>query len=308
MGRDESVSFFYVYLQINLCEVVMKKKILFIINPKSGTGRYKRVPNAVAAYLDQEKFQSATELASEAVRNGYYMVVVSGGDGTINEVVKALVDSSTILGLLPTGSGNGLAHHMHLPFNLKKAVLLLNDEHEELIDTVSMNDLLFVSIAGVGYDAYVAEKYTNVKRRGLIPYLRLAVNNYFPYKPRVYHIEGENNLKINALLVSFANSSQWGFNVKISPEASVQDGWINMTAIQKPPVYALPRLLLYMLSGNLNRMTKYVKIYKMQDFDLYAEDGGELCTHLDGDYLSRQQRIHLRIHPKSLHIALKRTY
>lgn len=296
----------------------MKKKILFIINPKSGTGRYKRVPDVVAAYLDHEKFQAeirytqyrghATELAEDAVRNGYYMVVVSGGDGTINEVVKALVDSPTILGLLPTGSGNGLAHHLHLPFNLKKAVLLLNDEHEEQIDTISMNGLPYVSIAGVGYDAYVAEKYTDVKRRGLMPYLRLAIVNYFPYKQRVYLVDGEKNLKVKALLVSFANSSQWGFNVKISPEASVQDGWINLTAIQKPPVYALPRLLLYLLSGNLNRMTKYVKIYKIQSFDLKAEDGGELCTHLDGDYLSRQQQIHVRIHPKSLHMALKRTY
>lgn len=296
----------------------MKNKILFIINPKSGTGKYKRVPEKVAAYLDTDKYNyeicyteyrgHASKLAAEAVSSHVYMVVVSGGDGTINEVVGALVGSETILGILATGSGNGLAHHMHLPFNLKKAIQVLNDEHCDLIDTVSINGRYYASIAGVGFDAFVAEKYMDVKHRGLFPYLRIAIGNYFPYKPRTYILTGDKEIKIKSLLISFANSSQWGFDVKISPQASVQDGLINVTTVQKPPVYALPRLLLFLITGNFNRMTKYVKIYKMRTFELKAEDGGDLCIHLDGDYWERHNDIQVQIHPNTLHIALKRTY
>ncbi len=291
----------------------MKKKIMFIINPKSGTGRYKRVPEIIASYLDTERFEyeiryterrgHATEMAAEAVADNFYMVVVSGGDGTVNEVVGALAGSETVLGIFPTGSGNGLAHHLHLPFNVEQAVRLLNKGHEELVDTISVNGQYYASIAGVGYDAFVAEKYTGVKRRGLIPYLRLAIGNYFSYRSETYLFSGENNFETKALLISFANSSQWGFDVKIAPKASLQDGWIEVVSVQKPPLYALPKLLFLLLSGHFDRADKYVEIRRMRSFDLKSADGCGICTHLDGDFFGSPQELHVQIHPKSLHVA-----
>lgn len=297
----------------------MKKKILFIINPKSGTGRHRRVPDRLKTYLDKEQFEyticktryagHATELARKAVEEGTYMVVSVGGDGTLNEVVRALVGTQTVMGIFPTGSGNGLAHHLHIPFNLKKAVYMLNEGHVESMDTVSVNDRVYASIAGVGFDAFIAEKYAHVRRRGFFPYLHLAVTNYLHYQPRTYILENESKVvKVKALLVSFANSSQWGFDVKISPEASVQDGLVNVTAVQKPPLAALPWLVLFLLSGNLNRIDKYVKIYKFQNFKLRAEDGSDLYTHLDGDFAGKQKEVDVRMHPMSLRMAMKRTY
>lgn len=296
----------------------MKKKILFIINPKSGTGRYRKVPDKVKVYLDSDRFDyeicetryagHATELAKKAVSDGIYMVVSVGGDGTLNEIVQALAGTDVVLGIFPTGSGNGLAHHMHIPFRLKNAVSMLNAEYVEQIDTVCLNGKVYASVAGIGFDAFVAEKYSHVSHRGFFPYLQIVLHNYLSYKPRTYVLEGDGRvLKINALLISFANSSQWGFDVKISPEASVQDGLVNVTCVQKPPLVALPWLVLFLLSGNLNRIDKYVKIYKIQNFKLRAEDNEPLYTHLDGDFMGMQPSVDVSMHPMSLRLALKRT-
>ena len=297
----------------------MKKRILFIINPKSGTGRYRRVPSRVERFLDREQFDydiryteyrgHAKELAAQAVREGFSIVVSVGGDGTLNEIVQSLAGTDTALALFPTGSGNGLAHHMHLPFNLKRAVMLLNQDHLERIDTVSLNGQVYASIAGVGFDAYVAERYSHVRHRGFFPYLHIVLANYLRYQPRTYCLtDGGKTMEVRALLVSFANSSQWGFDVKISPEASVQDGLVNVTVVQKPPLYALPRVLLFLLSGNLNRVGKYVKIYKMQQFSVKSKDNKPLFTHLDGDFIGMQPQVEMRIRPMSLQMVLKRTY
>ncbi len=296
----------------------MKKKILFIINPKSGTGRYRKVPSRVEAFLDKETYDydicytqykgHATELAHKAVEDRVDMVVSVGGDGTLNEVVRALVGTQTALGILATGSGNGLARHLHIPVRIKDAVRLLNEGYTECIDTVALNGQVYASIAGVGFDALVAERYSHVWRRGFFPYLDLVIRNYFHYKPRTYVMEGDGQKHVvKALLISFANSSQWGFDVKISPEASVQDGLVNVTVVQKPPLLAVPFLLLFLFSGNLNRIDKYVKIYKIKNFKLKSEDGGALYTHLDGDFMGMQPEADVSIRPMSLRIALKRT-
>ncbi|MBO7624281.1 MAG: diacylglycerol kinase family lipid kinase [Bacteroidales bacterium] len=297
----------------------MKKRILFVINPKSGTGRYRRVPQRVARFLDKEQFDyeicyteyrgHATELAAQAVREGVSMVVSVGGDGTLNEIVQALAGTGTSLAIFPTGSGNGLAHHMHLPFNLKRSVQLLNRDHEERIDTVSLNGYVYASIAGVGFDAFVAERYSHVRHRGFFPYLHIVLSNYFRYRPRTYCLtDGEKTVEVKALLVTFANSSQWGFDVKISPEASVQDGLVNVTVVQKPPLYALPRVLLFLFSGNLNRVKKYVKIYKMQHSCVKSKDEKPLYAHLDGDFIGMQPQVEMQVRPLSLQMVLKQTY
>ena len=298
----------------------MKKRVLFVINPHSGTGRYRRVSECVEKYLDKEQFEysvsytqssgHATELASQAVRDGVPIVVSVGGDGTLNEIVQALVGTGTALAVFPTGSGNGLAHHMQLPFNLKRSVQLLNLDHEELIDTVSLDGYVYASVAGVGFDAYVAEKYSHVNRRGFFPYLRIVLSDYLRYRPRTYCLTGDDGstVEVNALLMTFANSSQWGFDVKISPKASVQDGLVDVTVVRKPPLYALPRVLLFLFSGNLNRMKKYVKIYRMQHFCVKSKDEKPLYVHLDGDFIGMRQQVELRVRPLSLQMVLKRTY
>lgn len=299
--------------------VRMKKRILFIINPKSGTGRYRRVPKRVERFLDRERFDydirytersgHAAELAAQAVSEGVSVVVSVGGDGTLNEVVRSLAGTETALAVFPTGSGNGLAHHMHLPFNLKRAVLLLNRDHEERIDTVNLDGMTYASIAGVGFDAYVAERYSHVRRRGFFPYFRIILSSYFRYLPRTYRLTGEGRtVEFEALLVSFANSSQWGFDVKISPEASVQDGLVDVTVVRKPPLYDLPRVLLFLFSGKLERMKKYVSVYEMKNFSVEAADTKPLFTHLDGDFAGMRQRVDVEVAPKSLQMVLKQTY
>ncbi|MBK7029781.1 MAG: acylglycerol kinase family protein [Bacteroidales bacterium] len=171
----------------------MKKiNILFIVNPRAGiTIKSKFLIRLLAGqYLDNERYKPevqftkyathATELAKEAVESGIPFVIAVGGDGTVNEGARALINTKTAMGILPTGSGNGLAHHLKIPMNIFQALRVINRGNTKYIDTVNLNDKVFTSIAGIGFDAKVAEKFASSGVRGLISYVRIILQEYQP--------------------------------------------------------------------------------------------------------------------------------
>ena len=292
-----------------------KKKILFIINPIAGTGKSKIIENQIKLNLDTQKFDykiaytkykhHANEIAQQALKEDFDIIIAAGGDGTINEVVNAIVDTSCIFGIIPVGSGNGLAYHLHIPMNIKKAINLINKEHIESIDTVSLNDYIYASIAGIGFDAYIAKKFSEQKGRGFINYFKFILKYILTYQSNIYIIEEEDRIiSQKAFLVCFANSSQWGFNVRISPESSVQDGYINACFIKKPLLMSIPFLVMFLLSGNLNKIKRYVKIYKLKQFSIRTLNNEMMPVHIDGDYLSEEKVLKIKAKPLSLRILL----
>ena len=162
----------------------LKKKIIIIINPISGIGRQKTVEKLAKKFLDAEKYDytfayseyagHAVEIARMAVEDRYEIVVAVGGDGSINEVVSSIVNSSVALGVIPTGSGNGLAHHLKIPIRIKKALKVINQNHQTQIDTAIIQGRSFASVSGVGYDAKIAHQFSNSKRRGFFSYLKCS--------------------------------------------------------------------------------------------------------------------------------------
>jgi diacylglycerol kinase family enzyme len=211
---------------MNQADIPDRKRIVFIVNPASGVGRQKGIEFLIDRYLDTSKFSfsvwytekagHATELSREAVSQGLDAVIAVGGDGTINEIAQGLVGTDVALGIVPAGSGNGLSRHLMIPMNPGKALRVLNSYKTARIDTATLNGGLFVSVAGVGFDASVAKKFSRAGKRGFRTYFTIVALSYPMYRPKKYKmvIDGK-EITRRALLVSFANSSQFGNNASI---------------------------------------------------------------------------------------------
>ncbi|MEI8204679.1 MAG: diacylglycerol kinase family protein [Bacteroidota bacterium] len=290
----------------------LKKKILFIINPVSGIGRQRIVERLAKQYLDKEKFDysfayseyagHAIEIAKQAVDEQLDIVVAVGGDGSVNEVVSSIVNTPLALAVIPTGSGNGLAHHLKIPLAVKKALKVINNNKTISIDTASFQGKTFASVSGVGFDAKIAQEFSQTKLRGFISYLRLVIREYFMYKPLEYSflLDGK-ELQSKALFVTFANSNQFGYNMKVSPKASLTDGLLDVCIMQKFPPWYTISIIYYIIMGKMNHC-KYLRIYQAKKVRVKCE--AEEMTHIDGDPLEIAVDIKVEIFPASLKVIV----
>ncbi len=294
----------------------MKKiNILFIVNPRAGiTIKSKFLIRLLAGqYLDNERYKPevqftkyathATELAKEAVESGIPFVIAVGGDGTVNEVARALINTKTAMGILPTGSGNGLAHHLKIPMNIFQALRVINRGNTKYIDTVNLNDKVFTSIAGIGFDAKVAEKFASSGVRGLISYVRIILQEYRTYQPLDYQmiIDGHEVTR-KALMISFANSDQFGFHSKIAPQAKIDDGFIDICVVTKPSilkvVFSAPRVFF----GTFGK-TGYAEYFKAKEVTITKTAGSKV--NLDGEAFQIDEDVQININPLSLKMIVR---
>ena len=233
---------------------VMRKKIVFIINPISGTIKKDEIPLMISEEIDADLFDitilhteyrgHGCELARNYLEKGYDYIVAVGGDGTVNEVAREIIHSTASLGIVPIGSGNGLARHMNIPMNPRKAIAQINHSESILIDYGIVNKQPFFCTCGTGFDAYVSTEFAKGKSRGIMSYIEKMITGYFNYKSQNYHLLGNGiDLKTKAFVMTFANASQWGNNAYIAPQASIQDGKIDISIMSRFPVIAIPELI-----------------------------------------------------------------
>lgn len=240
------------------------KKVLLIVNPISGTlpkdGLEQRVRERLAGCgLDvecvcTERAGHGSELAARAVAERYHAVIAAGGDGTVNEVASALAGSETALGILPFGSGNGLARHLYGTINIKRALDVIADGYVSECDYGSVNGRPFFCTFGLGFDAKVSSEFAHLNRRGLVSYARSAITQYAGYKPGEYVLMTEKKcIKTRAFLLAVCNASQYGNNAYIAPDASLCDGMLDVTVIKtgNPLTRAFAGVELF--TGRLNR-------------------------------------------------------
>ena len=222
------------------------KHIVFIVNPKSGVERQKEISRAVTAHLDPKLYtheilntqyaKHGTELARAAAAKGAYAVVAVGGDGSVNDIAHGLVGTSTILGIIPKGSGNGMARTMGIPLDVAAAVQLINRGKVGTIDVGYANEQLFVSNAGVAFDALISKKFAKSKKRGLMVYSWLVTKYLWLYKTWNFDITIDGKkLQENAFMVNVANGTQFGYNFRIAPMARYDDGILDIIIIRKFP-------------------------------------------------------------------------
>lgn len=288
------------------------KNILFIINPISGTGKHKTVENIIHEELDKSKFNprivytdgpfQATALCKEAVEQGIEVIVAVGGDGTVNEIGQALVGTNSSLGIIPTGSGNGLARHLKIPFNIKKAIRVINQYNLRKIDTATVNDKVFLSIAGIGYDAFVAKKFSKASKRGFFSYFRIVSGEYPSYKPRKYVLKVDGKtITRRALLIAFANSNQFGNNTSIDPKATIDDGYIDLCILRRIPLLLIP-FFVPLLFTKMFHKTQYIEIIRAKEATITRKKGKTM--HFDGDPITMGKKLEMKVNPLSLNIII----
>lgn len=289
------------------------KKILFIINPVSGTSDISDINERIGSIIDYTCFEvegvftqrknHAYELAKQAVSDGIDYVVAVGGDGTVNEVAKALVHTQTILGIIPIGSGNGLARHLKLPGNIDDAIELLNRRTVKFIDSVEVNNNYFFNIAGVGFDAHIANEFGKNGMRGLKGYRKTIFKEYFKYNTTNFEIyTPDENLSFSALMVCIANGKQWGNGVIISPKSSVSDGVVELCIVSKVPILALPFTIRKLLSNNIEK-SRFVKRIKCKHAVIIQKSN---LAHLDGEPIEIGNKLEIKVHPSSLHVLVNK--
>lgn len=244
----------------------------------------------------------AVKLAQEAVEKHYDIVAVAGGDGSINEVGAQLIGTDVALAIIPCGSGNGLSRCLHIPLDPIKALDLINRKAICQIDTVTINQIPFISIAGTGYDAQVADDYAKDQHRGFETYFRYIVSNFFKMREKDYTIVlPDRSINTKAFFISFANSNQMGYDVPISPKASLWDGLVDICIVKKPNALELPIVGGYFLSKNMDKAPK-VEIIQTPFVDIIRPEAA--VVNIDGESKMFEKDLHIRINPLSLNVIV----
>lgn len=289
-----------------------KDKILFIINPISGVGKQKKVEKALEKVLDKTLFDyeveyteyahHATVISLQAAIRKVDIVVSVGGDGSINDCVRGLIGTDVTLGIIPTGSGNGLARTLNIPLNVEDAIEVLNKRKRATIDTVKVNNKIYASIAGIGFDALIAKEFRKTKIRGFNKYLSLILQLYPFYESQNYEMEidGE-RIESNALFICFANSNQYGYNTIIAPSAKLDDGYMQISVVKKVPLVMLPWTAQLLIFRNFDKSI-YVKTYKAKEVKVMNNYSG--LVNLDGESVVMDKELHFTINPKSLKVII----
>jgi YegS/Rv2252/BmrU family lipid kinase len=289
----------------------MKKRVLFLINPVSGIGKQQTVEKLVESELDHEKIQAdiaytqyrghASEMARDAV-GAYDVVVAVGGDGTVNEVGSALVNTTTALAIIPAGSGNGLARYLDIPLRVNRAIQVINCMEVRNIDTLNVNEHVSLNVAGIGFDAYISKQFANLKERGPVAYAKLITKEFTRYSSSTYKVTVDGTAyELPAFMITFANSSQWGNNVHIAPQAKIDDGLIDVCIIKEFPKYEGPSFFISVLDQSLDQR-RYDIVTRAKEIAIESEDG--IVAHVDGEPIEIGKKAEIKIKPLSLRVVV----
>jgi YegS/Rv2252/BmrU family lipid kinase len=287
----------------------LKKKIVFIINPISGGKSKALLPNFIEQYLDHTLFSyqiyytdgigHAKKLTGDLLAD-YDVFVAVGGDGTINEIASVLVGSNKYLGIIPMGSGNGLATFLNIPFEAKKAIEVINKQHSTRMDSATLNGHPIFNVSGIGFDAQISTRFARDASRGLWGYIRNTFAEIMNYQAQWYTLSQDGKtIQRKAFMISLANSSQYGNNAHISPEASITDGLLDICVLKPFPLYLFPYLAYQMFSKKAHR-SSYLEIFKVKEANIHRDLPGPV--HLDGEPIELGTELHLLVKPASLNV------
>ena len=291
-----------------------KQRIIFIVNPISGTQSKDTIVELIKKHIDKDKYDfdiiptrfagHAVELTATAAAEGAAVVVAIGGDGTVNEVARSLVHTDTALGIIPCGSGNGLARHLQIPMNPREAVDVINEGATSCIDYGTINSIPFFCTCGVGFDAFVSQKFAESGRRGPLTYLENMLHECLNYKPETYNIElcdGNEVETLKAYLIACANASQYGNNAYIAPQASLHDGLIDVTVVEPFTVLDVPALSFQLFNRTIDQNSR-IKTFRCRKLRIHRAKEGVI--HFDGDPIMTGRDLEVQVVPKALNIII----
>lgn len=287
----------------------MRTRIRFIINPISGVGKKGMLPALIEKHIDADRFdydivyteyrKHARELARQSSLEGIDIVCAVGGDGSVHEVGTALIGTKTKLAIIPTGSGNGLARHLNIPLNVEKAIRNINEMNVMKMDTVLVNDKPFLNAGGYGFDALIAKKFDEGKKRGFLTYIKLVLREFFRYNPVNVSVDVNGQVKsMPVMLCTIANASEFGNGFCVSPKSDVTDGKIELFILKPFRFWSLPLLAFQFF----RRRTDRSRFAEIISFEKARISLSKSIAHYDGEPFDVRKELNVQVVPKSLHI------
>ena len=287
-----------------------KDKVCLIINPVSGTESKKYIPEEVASAIDQKKYDllirvtgypnHASEIARHAVKKKYKFVITAGGDGTVNEVARELINSDTVLGILPYGSGNGLARELGIPLDSEKAIKIILNAHTRTIDYGVANDHIFFCTCGFGFDAFVSDKFAEEKKRGPLGYVRNVLESVVDFRADKYELTyDDGTLTEKAFILTCANASQYGNDAFIAPGASMDDGKMNVSVLKPLNALEIPQTTIQLFTNNIDKNSKMTTLLTRNLIIKRSKPG---VMHVDGEPVHTDSEIVVRMVSKGLKV------
>lgn len=291
-------------------------RILFVVNPISGSGKGKKAAKTIHSLPEYasvdyditvtEYAGHAREIVAKAIASGKYTHIVAvGGDGTVNEVGSAMVGSDLTFGIVSIGSGNGFARHLGYSTQMKKAFRQVLCPSTAQADVLDINGVCSLNVSGVGFDAAVAHEFARHKTRGLLSYVRAGIKMWFRHRPQHYRITCDGaTAEGDWFILSFANSSQYGNNALIAPHASIRDGQMNICTLKKPSWWKALPFLLAMVRGRVDTLDIYHEIRCSEA----TVEGDIHAVHIDGEPSFLDSPLHLSMRKGVLKLVVPKLY
>jgi YegS/Rv2252/BmrU family lipid kinase len=288
--------------------------IHFIINPIAGSGNHKINQKFLQGFFDKDSYVIAvkfsvyknhtTELTQESIKENAHIIVACGGDGTVNEVASCIIGTPIMLGIIPLGSGNGLASNLKIPKNIKKAIEIIKTQEVKKIDVGCLNDRYFFSNTGVGFDAYVIKHYEESNNRKLFSYVKAVIKsfkNINDTRKVDVQINGE-SFKVKPFMIFISNSNELGYNVSLTPKASLEDGLLDVMIVSRLNAFKIILFSILMIFKR-HQLLNEVKSFQTKSMILSRKDFNLFKMQIDGEYrLIESNEINLSILEKSLNI------
>jgi YegS/Rv2252/BmrU family lipid kinase len=285
----------------------------FIVNPISGHGKHSITRSLLLQYFPSDIFtievstteykNHAKELAAQAAAAGAKYVIACGGDGTINEVASALVGTDVKLGILPVGSGNGLASNLKIPRDIPAAIAILQKANESAIDVGNINGHYFFSNTGIGIDAMIIRKYEQAGERTLIAYIKASLASGFSYKAHQANITvNGKETTVSPFMLFVSNSNEMGYNMSLTPKASLTDGWLDMVVVPTLNIFQKLQLGYHVLRNTVPKF-KIASHTLVKELDICQPDRIFTDVQIDGEYYQlKTNRISISILNKALKV------
>ncbi len=284
-------------------------KTLFLVNPRSGAKRDYDISALIRENVTtpheirpSQRKEDLDTMLDAAEREGFDVVYAVGGDGTVHEIAKRLVGRQLALGILPIGSGNGFARHIHLPMDPRACLRASGQRRIATIDTAAVNGIPFLGTMGIGFDALIADRFAASNVRGFRTYIQVGLREFFRYRAEEYEliIDGE-PLRRRAFTIAIANSSQYGNDARIAPHASVTDGTLDVVLVDDVSALGACLLLPRLMRGTIDRSPR-VTIRPGRHIEIRRPEAGP--AHLDGEPFTLPAMLTIDVKPASLRVLL----
>lgn len=287
------------------------QRVAFVINPKSGkktnTDRVAFIRGLLGSTYEStiyewKKIEDRDAIFSEVLAGNYDVAFAAGGDGTVNQLGHALCGSETALGILPFGSGNGLARHLGVPIKTADALQLISTGKIALVDRGTMNGQSFFCTAGVGFDAHIGKLFAESTERGFSTYSKMTMREFRNYKAETYRITIDGRaVERDAFLVTAANAGQYGNNAWIAPDATINDGLLHLSVLKPFPWYTMPGLGIRMFLKTL-RDGRYFESYSGKNITIEREQSG--AAHFDGEPVMLDKVLQIGVEAAALRVLV----